>query len=213
MHAVILRINDICLRLLDNSQLDQILEPPTTTPPALTYKAPRYAVCAVKNTRRKMEDRHTCIDDFNSIFNIEDTERTSFYAVFDGHAGQDAAYYSVAHLHQNIASSHNYPKKPIEAIRDAFHKTDLAFLEKCKRENLSSGTTAVCALYRPVEKKLYVGWVGDSQALLVKQGNSLQIVNPHKASSEVSFFFFNCVFAKLKCVLTNLFLFYFFHLK
>lgn len=129
MHAVILRINDICLRFLDNSQLDQILAP---TP--VIYKAPRYAVCAVKNTRRKMEDRHTCIDDFNAVFGIEETERTSYYAVFDGHAGQDAAYYSVAHLHQNIASSPNYPTKPIEAIRDAFHKTDLAFLEKCKRE-------------------------------------------------------------------------------
>lgn len=49
-----------------------------------------------------------------------------------------------------------------------------------------SGTTALCALYRPLERSLVVGWVGDSKALLVSQNRVLQIVNPHKPDSEVS---------------------------
>lgn len=51
-----------------------------------------------------------------------------------------------------------------------------------------SGTTALCALYRPtaIERQLIVGWLGDSKALLVSQNRVLQIVNPHKPDSEVS---------------------------
>lgn len=49
-----------------------------------------------------------------------------------------------------------------------------------------AGTTALVALYRPVEQRLYVGWVGDSKALLVSQNRVLQIVKPHKPDSEVS---------------------------
>lgn len=49
-----------------------------------------------------------------------------------------------------------------------------------------SGTTALVALYRPVEQKLYVAWVGDSKALLVSQNRILQIVQPHKPDMEVS---------------------------
>lgn len=49
-----------------------------------------------------------------------------------------------------------------------------------------SGTTALCVLYRPTERKLVVGWVGDSKALLVSQNRVLQIVQPHKPDSEVS---------------------------
>lgn len=52
-------------------------------------------------------------------------------------------------------------------------------------QKLISGTTALCALYRPTERLLVVGWVGDSKALLVSQNRVLQIVNPHKPDSEV----------------------------
>jgi len=45
---------------------------------------------------------------------------------------------------------------------------------------LKSGTTAVCALLRPTEQMLYVAWLGDSQALLVRNGQAVHVVNPHK---------------------------------
>lgn len=66
MQNVIGKINDVCQRLLDNSQLDMI--PP---PPPVQKAPPRYAVSAIKNHRRKMEDRHVVIDDFNGVFGIE----------------------------------------------------------------------------------------------------------------------------------------------
>jgi serine/threonine protein phosphatase PrpC len=93
---------------------------------------------------------------------------------------------AAAHLHHNLATHPKYPKIEI-ALQEAFLKTDLNFIEKSQREvktykyccifilefhycfkqryfqNLHSGTTAVCALLRHSEKKLWVGWVGDSQ--------------------------------------------------
>lgn len=66
MQTVIDEINILCHRLLDNSQLDKIAPPPPI------HKAPpRYAVSAVKNHRRRMEDRHVVIDDFNAVFDIK----------------------------------------------------------------------------------------------------------------------------------------------
>lgn len=37
------------------------------------------------------------------------------------------------------------------------------------------GTTALCAMYRKTEKKLYIGWCGDSQALIARVGNVRQV--------------------------------------
>jgi hypothetical protein len=54
--------------------------------------------------------------------------------VFDGHAGTDAAVYSVSHLHQFLAESSFYPTDPERALKDAFSRTDSLFLEKCNRE-------------------------------------------------------------------------------
>ena len=54
----------------------------------------------------------------------------SFYGVYDGHAGKDAAAFAASHLHGRILSSPHYPTDPVEAIRDAFNKTDDAFLDK-----------------------------------------------------------------------------------
>lgn len=64
-------------------------------------------------------------------------------------------------------------------MREAFLVTDVAFLKKAKAENLNSGTTALCAMYRKTEKKLFVGWCGDSQALIARMGNVRQIVKKH----------------------------------
>lgn len=54
-------------------------------------------------------------------------------------------------------------------------------------QNLVSGTTAVCALHRPQEKKLYVGWVGDSIATLWKNGTPLCLVNKHVPERQVHY--------------------------
>jgi protein phosphatase 1E len=54
--------------------------------------------------------------------------------VFDGHAGQDAAVFSAAHVHQFLAESVHYPADPVAALKDAILRTDKYYLKKVKLE-------------------------------------------------------------------------------
>lgn len=49
----------------------------------------------------------------------------------------------------------------------AFLEADRGFLEIARRESLRDGTTALISLLR--NKKLHVGWVGDSRGILCRQ--------------------------------------------
>ncbi|XP_049787023.1 LOW QUALITY PROTEIN: calponin homology domain-containing protein DDB_G0272472-like [Schistocerca cancellata] len=171
MHAVVRVVNEVCGRYCDNGRVLQLPRP---------RPGPPISTCAIRNSRRLMEDRHVIVHDLHAVFGIPDPSPASYYAVFDGHAGTDAAIYGVSHLHQFLAESPFYPKDPVRALKDAFRRTDQLFIEKSHIENLRSGTTVVCALIRPEEKKLYVAWLGDSQALLVRRERMMLLVNPHK---------------------------------
>ncbi|CAL4063507.1 unnamed protein product [Meganyctiphanes norvegica] len=125
-----------------------------------------------------MEDRHVIIHDLDTLYGLEYGPPHAYYAVFDGHAGTDAAVYSAAHLHQFMIQNPLYDKDPVAAIKHAFHITDTNFIKKAQKERLKGGTTAVVALIR--EKRLVVAWLGDSQALLVKKREPIRMVEPHK---------------------------------
>ncbi|XP_020282123.1 uncharacterized protein LOC109853937 [Pseudomyrmex gracilis] len=174
MQAVTNEVNEICRRYLDNSRL-ALLPPPSPL-------TPQVAVGAIRNLRRKMEDRHVVIHDLHTVFNIQDDTVANYYAVFDGHGGQDAAAYCATHLHQYLVESVHYPTDPKQALRDAFLTTDAQFIEKSNIKKLNGGTTAVCALV--INKKLYIAWVGDSMASLVSRGEVMNLVNPHRPTRE-----------------------------
>ncbi|XP_054268457.1 mucin-2-like [Macrosteles quadrilineatus] len=171
MQICITKLVEVCARYRDNAELST-LPPPHPLLPVTS--------CAIKNSRRSMEDRHVVIHDFHTLFNIKGWGPASYYGVLDGHNGVDAAIYSVSHLHQYLAESPHYPANPVKALHDACCRTDNMFTIKAERENLHGGTTAVVALLRHKEGKLYVAWLGDSQAVLVRNGRPLEIVRPHK---------------------------------
>ena len=58
----------------------------------------------------------------------------SFYGVYDGHAGKDAAAFAASNLHVKILESPYFPSDPVLAIKQAFNKTDQVFLEKGQKE-------------------------------------------------------------------------------
>ena len=41
-------------------------------------------------------------------------EHLSYYSVFDGHAGTDAACYAASHLHELLIASQHYPEDPVQ---------------------------------------------------------------------------------------------------
>uniref|UniRef100_A0A023FJD7 Putative serine/threonine protein phosphatase n=1 Tax=Amblyomma cajennense TaxID=34607 RepID=A0A023FJD7_AMBCJ len=130
-----------------------------------------------------MEDRHLALPDLNFALGLQGLPQCSYYAVFDGHAGVEAADYATAHLHRNIAAQPDFVTDPVNAMREGFKLTDRNFLQRSSKEGLKSGCTAVCCLVRE-QRQLVVGWLGDSQAILVRKGVPLQLVIPHKPERE-----------------------------
>lgn len=74
----------------------------------------------------------------------QDDSIANYYAVFDGHAGQDAAVYCAAHLHQYLTESIYYPTDPERALRDAFLTTDRQFIEKSKTQVRNKKYIYIC---------------------------------------------------------------------
>ncbi|KAK2879680.1 protein phosphatase 1E [Channa argus] len=140
------------------------------------------SIHAIKNMRRKMEDKHVIIPDFNTLFNIQDQEEQAFFAVFDGHGGVDAAIYAANHLHVNLVRQESFRQDPVDALCRAFKLTDECFVRKASRENLRCGTTGVVTFLRG--RTLYVAWLGDSQVILVRRGQVVELMKPHKPDRE-----------------------------
>lgn len=154
--------------------------------PSLYKSKMVYESCvhAIKNTRRKMEDKHVVMPQFNNIFGFAEDHPCSqaFFAVYDGHSGVDASDYAAIHLHCHLARSRNITKDPAQALKEAFEKTDECFVAKAKREGLRSGSTGVAVLISG--ESLYVAWLGDSQVVLSKGGQAAQLMSPHKPDRE-----------------------------
>lgn len=166
------KISTVCNSYLNQANLE----------PVMCSTKYSTSVFAIKNKRRKMEDRHVIHHDLNALLDLKDAPYQSYYAVFDGHSGIDAAYYASAQLHINIAKHPEFFCNTPKAIIEGFQITDLNFLNKCNKLNIKSGCTALCAFIR--ENTVYLSWLGDSQAVLVKGGMPVTITSPHKPDRE-----------------------------
>ncbi|XP_072289861.1 protein phosphatase 1F [Eucyclogobius newberryi] len=137
---------------------------------------------AIRNTRRKMEDKHVIVPHFSLLFGLHDGVQRSYLAVFDGHGGADAASFASLQLHVSLSRQKDLTSDPERAFKRAFKETDQMFHQKARRERLRSGSTAVAALIQG--QRLLVAWLGDSQALLVRNGKEEEIMDPHKPDRE-----------------------------
>lgn len=159
-----------CLEFLDNIDCMTLTK---------NSKVCHVSIHAVRNKRRKMEDRHIYYTDLNSLFDLNETETgQAVFGVFDGHGGVDAANYAASQLLIHLKSSPNLISQPGDALHKAILKTDEEFVKKAKREKLRSGATAVVVLIQGIN--LTVAWLGDSQVVLCKAGDALQLMEPHK---------------------------------
>nr|CAB3265080.1 protein phosphatase 1F [Phallusia mammillata] len=171
-HHVLATLHNVCLEW--NTQLPEHLQ--CLTP------SPQFSDCGIRNTRRKMEDRHNVFNNLNILTGLTSLPTIQFYAVFDGHGGLDAAVYAAKQLHLNLIKLENFQENLTESLKSSIRKTDDDFCSKAKNERLRSGTTAiVAAIY---EQVLHLAWVGDSQAVLVRNGIPMDITVPHKPERE-----------------------------
>ncbi|XP_014786207.1 protein phosphatase 1E [Octopus bimaculoides] len=166
LKEVIAQVHEVCL-LMQGSL-------PKFKVPDCNY---RVSVSAIRNFRRKMEDRHIVLPDLNSLFALKGYPSQSYYAVYDGHSGVEAAVYTMTHLHCNMVHNPYFSSDAPCALKYSYKLTDKHFLEKSKREKLKSGSTGITALIRG--STIYVSWLGDSQAVLVRNSQVIDMTMPH----------------------------------
>lgn len=182
--TVLLLQSEAVQRLFLNKLIDVALQWYENLPklPLSPSRILHCSVHAIKNTRRKMEDKHLVLAEFNQLFGIQDRVERAYYAVFDGHGGVDAAIYAATHLHVVLSKQETLQSDPDTAFKTAFRHIDDMFRDKAKRERLRSGSTGVAMLIQG--QQLTVAWLGDSQAILVRKQQVVTLMEPHKPERE-----------------------------
>ena len=140
--------------------------------------ANQYGSSSIQGRRPSQEDRFFATDQ------LPGKRGCSFYAVYDGHGGDRAATYATESMHKHFVKSSGYKANDIvRALQEAFHATELEFLNIAWREGLRDGTTAVCAVLHPgegSETTLTVAHVGDSRGVLCRGGYAVAVTEDHK---------------------------------
>lgn len=107
-----------------------------------------------------------------------------YFAVFDGHGGSECADFCSKYMEQHILRILKRGEQNLEAVlQTAFLDLNNDFTNyfNCsEKTNQSSGTTAtVCLLKNSIE--LVIGHVGDSRAVLCRNGDNMKLTNTHGA--------------------------------
>ncbi|XP_074332776.1 putative protein phosphatase 2C 58 isoform X1 [Apium graveolens] len=103
------------------------------------------------------------------------------YAIFDGHSGRDVAEYLQSHLIGNILSQSDFWTHPKSAVSREYRATDADILENVVGSR--GGSTAVTAVLID-GKKLVGANVGDSRAILCRNGKAKGITIDHEPLKE-----------------------------
>lgn len=117
--------------------------------------------------RPTMEDTHVTIDCVGShpMYGIGKGKHVAFYAVFDGHGGQEAAKIAASTLHKSIILHDDFPEGDYKkAIFDGVKETDQTILKRSRMEGWRSGATAAVILI--IDRTIYAANLGDTEIVL-----------------------------------------------
>ena len=113
------------------------------------------------------------------------TPNISYFAVYDGHGGQNCCNFLQENLHTYLFTSEFFPLYPLKAIEQSFDKAEVTFeymaLDKENKRLIDkSGSCALISLI--IDEWCYLSYLGDSRALYsYDSGNQLfQISRDHK---------------------------------
>ncbi|KAF5481324.1 hypothetical protein F2P56_001985 [Juglans regia] len=130
----------------------------------------------------KGKSSHPMEDYVVSEFKQVKDKELGLFAIFDGHSGHDVPSYLQSHLFDNILKQNDFWTETESAIRRAYHETDDDILKKTSVLG-RGGSTAVTAILIGGEK-LVVANVGDSRAVICKNGVAKQLSVDHEPSKE-----------------------------
>ncbi|XP_057531234.1 probable protein phosphatase 2C 39 isoform X2 [Amaranthus tricolor] len=118
---------------------------------------------------------------FAEFKQVEDNE-LGLFAIFDGHLSQDVPDYLRSHLFNNILKEPDFWSETENAVRRAYRITDDKILEK-SADLGKGGSTAVTAILINCQK-LVVANLGDSRAVICRNGKAKQLSVDHEPDSE-----------------------------
>ena len=140
--------------------------------------------------RNYNEDRVSIIINMNKPNNYKSSlpwPKISYFAIFDGHAGNKCAEYLRENLLKLICSNSYFPENIPEAIRFGFEKADEIYLNNYSMVNGqlkdNSGTCGLILLI--INNEVYIGNVGDSRCIGSFNNGKLQrdITRDHKPNT------------------------------
>lgn len=127
----------------------------------------KYGFAQMQGHRPTMEDAHAFY--FDKDF--------SFFGLYDGHGGKQVADFASIYLHKNIYNNLNFKNDIKKAIHEGFVQTHHD-LNNVNFDSQRQGCTAVTVIIK--DGMLYVGNLGDSRAVLCKDGKAIALTVDHK---------------------------------
>ncbi|KAL2944374.1 putative protein phosphatase 2C 39 [Bienertia sinuspersici] len=118
---------------------------------------------------------------FAEFKQVEDNE-LGLFAIFDGHLSQQVPDYLRSNLFNNILNEPDFWNETESAIRRAYRITDDKILEQ-SADLGRGGSTAVTAILLNCQK-LVVANLGDSRAIICRNGKAKQLSVDHEPDSE-----------------------------
>jgi len=146
-------------------------------------------VSEAQGRRDTMEDTHKHIDDLLAIpefAQISSFKKVAYYAVFDGHGGDQTAKMVENALHPRIFSSEEFSRGDVNAaLEKGFEDMDRVVVEEANKNNWMNGSTCVVGLV--LDGVLTVANIGDSEGVLISvspTGETIaqNLTKPHKAT-------------------------------
>lgn len=141
-------------------------------------------VCSTQadiNGKPEMEDRHISIVNVNAAMNLPPgIQPIAFFGVYDGHSGSDCAEFVRLNLHQYVFQDPQaLIQTPEKALIQAYDDCDKQWLNNQNNDGQInySGSTAATILF--VGNKLIIASVGDTRAVLARQGTAVDLTEDH----------------------------------
>uniref|UniRef100_A0A804M8Y5 protein-serine/threonine phosphatase n=1 Tax=Zea mays TaxID=4577 RepID=A0A804M8Y5_MAIZE len=130
-----------------------------------------YGYASSPGKRASMEDF------YETKIDCVDGQIVGLFGVFDGHGGAKVAEYVKENLFNNLVSHPKFISDTKVAIDDAYKSTDSEFLESDSSQNQCGSTASTAVL---VGDRLFVANVGDSRAIICREGNAIAVSKDHK---------------------------------
>lgn len=118
-------------------------------------------------TRNYNEDRVSIIVNVkNNKKNKVDWPKISYFAIYDGHAGNHCSEFLKNNLHHFIFNTEEFPDEPIKAINKGFKECEENFIRNAQNKSAIIDYSGSCALIiLIINNKCYCINLGDSRAL------------------------------------------------